>query len=45
MPLSFNPLHGVTLMLVQMQGRAEPLAEFLLNPTVRALRLDVEVDA
>ena len=27
-----------------MEGCAEPLAEFLLNPMVRALRLHIQVD-
>ena len=30
--------------LAQMKGCAEPLAEFLLNPMVRALRLHIQVD-
>ena len=30
--------------LAQMKGCAEPLAKFLLNPMVRALRLHIQVD-
>ena len=30
--------------MAQMKGCGEPLAEFLLNPMVRALRLHIQID-
>ena len=44
MPLSFNPSHGRHADLAQVQRGVEPLAEFLLNAMVRALRLDIQID-
>ena len=45
MPLSFNPAQGVTLIRRTCRVRAEPLAEFLLNPGLCPLRLHIQVHA
>ena len=43
MPLSLSPPHGVTLICRMCKGRVETLAEFLLNPRLCGLRLNIQV--
>ena len=44
MPLSLSPLQGVTLIWRSRSGSVEPLAKFLLDAMVHALRLDIQID-